>query len=130
MLKKINNKGIKILSIVGVMLVAAALLATLAIGWTDEASNTIPESGTRYVVSTGSVSSIDGIGILDDSGTEFYEADLNEDLSKVGLDVVYAGFVTDGKISIDYIEPVYFDYTNDITHIKGVSKSSPIIWEG
>lgn len=120
------KRAIKILSIVGVFVVAAVFMAALAIGNTTSINKTPEESGTKYVVSTGSVSKIGELGILDDNGQDYYTADIDEDLSKVGLDVVYAGFVTDGKLTIDYIEPVYFDYTNDVTHIKSpISRPMP-----
>ena len=124
------RKGIKrILSVSLVMIVVAAFLATMALASTTSMNKVIPEDGTKYVVGTGSISKIGDFGILDDNGFDFYTADLDEDMQKVGLKVQYAGYATGNTIELVYLKSVYFNYDNDVSCLPGMEKSSSNGWD-
>ena len=96
----------------------------------SRAPRTVPVASAEMlpVVSSGSVSKIGDFGILDDNGKDFYEAELGDDFKKVGLDVYYAGFVTDGKIALTYISPDYFEYGSYVSHVPGINRASGSSW--
>ncbi len=111
------------------MIVVAAFLATMALASTTSMNKVIPEDGTKYVVGTGSISKIGEFGILDDNGQDFYTADLDEDMQKVGLKVQYAGYATGNTIELVYLKSVYFNYDSDVSCLPGMEKSSSNGWD-
>ncbi len=105
---------VKKIPMIVVVIVVIAVFTGLALGLT---MNPKAKPVSKFVGGTGTISKIGDYGILDSGGTEFYKADLPDNLKKVGLEVRYAGHIFGDTISIEFIEPVLLEYRPYVSHL-------------